>query len=68
MPEGVTADLLCTLTSLRMWEDLALERGWTATLYEESISQLAVSAVTAEEFRASSSPSHSLMTAPESIE
>jgi AcrR family transcriptional regulator len=55
MPEGVAADLLCTLTSLRMWEDLVLERGWTAALYEESISQLAVSAVTAEEFRASSS-------------
>ena len=46
MPQSVAADLLCTLTSLRMWEDLVLERGWTASQYEESISQLAVSAVT----------------------
>ncbi len=46
MPEGVAADLLCTLTSLRMWEDLVLERGWTATQYEACISQLAVAAVT----------------------
>jgi AcrR family transcriptional regulator len=46
MPEGVAADLLCTLTSLRMWEDLVLERGWAAKQYEECISQLAVSALT----------------------
>jgi AcrR family transcriptional regulator len=46
MPEAVAADLLCTLTSLRMWEDLVLERGWTATQYEACISQLAVAAVT----------------------
>jgi AcrR family transcriptional regulator len=46
MPQGVAADLLCTLTSLRMWEDLVLERGWTAKVYEECISQLAVAAVT----------------------
>jgi len=46
MPQGVAADLLCTLTSLRMWEDLVLERGWTAKQYEACISQLAVAAVT----------------------
>jgi hypothetical protein len=31
-----------------MWEDLVLERGWTAKQYEACISQLAVSAVTAQ--------------------
>jgi AcrR family transcriptional regulator len=46
MPQGVAADLLCTLASLRMWEDLVLERGWTAKQYEACISQLAVAAVT----------------------
>jgi AcrR family transcriptional regulator len=46
MSQGVAADLLCTLTSLRMWEDLVLERGWTAKQYEDCISQLAVAAVT----------------------
>jgi len=46
MPESVAADLLFTLTSLRMWEDLVLERGWPATQYEEYVGQLAVSAVT----------------------
>jgi AcrR family transcriptional regulator len=46
MPEGVAADLLHTLTSLRMWEDLVLERGWSARQYEEYVGELAVAAVT----------------------
>jgi AcrR family transcriptional regulator len=46
MPEGVAADLLHTLTSLRMWEDLVLERGWSAGQYEEHVGHLAVAAVT----------------------
>jgi AcrR family transcriptional regulator len=46
MPEGVAADLLHTLTSLRMWEDLVLERGWSVKQYEEHVGQLAVAAVT----------------------
>jgi AcrR family transcriptional regulator len=46
MPEIVAADLLFTLTSLRMWEDLVLERGWSATQYEKYVGQLAVAAVT----------------------
>src|SRR4029077_6492493 len=37
MPESVAADLLFTLTSLRMWEDLVLERGWPAKRYEEYV-------------------------------
>jgi hypothetical protein len=46
MPEPVAADLLFTLTSLRMWEDLVLERGWTAPQYEKYVAELAVAAVT----------------------
>ena len=46
MPERVAADLLLTLTSLRMWEDLVLERGWTAKQYEDYVGELAVAAVT----------------------
>jgi AcrR family transcriptional regulator len=46
IPESVAADLLHTLTSLRMWEDLVLERGWTAKQYEEYVGELAVAAVT----------------------
>jgi AcrR family transcriptional regulator len=41
---GVTrqtaADLLWSITSLRMWEELVLERGWTATQYEQRLTQL----------------------------
>jgi len=33
----VAADLLWSMTSLRAWEDLVLERGWTAAQYEARI-------------------------------
>lgn len=36
----VAADLLWTLTSLRTWEDLVLERGWTAAEYERRVADL----------------------------
>ncbi len=36
----VAADLLWTLTSLRMWEDLVLARGWTPQRYEKRINEL----------------------------
>jgi AcrR family transcriptional regulator len=39
--EPATAtDLLWTLTSLRMWEDLVLERGWSAQRYQQQITRL----------------------------
>ena len=38
--QAVAADLLWTLTSLRTWEDLVLQRGWTAARYEEQITRL----------------------------
>jgi hypothetical protein len=34
------ADLLWTITSLRMWEDLAVQRGWSAEHYEEHVNRL----------------------------
>jgi AcrR family transcriptional regulator len=42
----VAADLLWTLISLRMWEDLVLQRGWTAADYEQRIGDLAVATLT----------------------
>ncbi len=37
MPVEVAGDLLWTLTSLRMWEDLVLLRGWNPKKYEEYV-------------------------------
>jgi AcrR family transcriptional regulator len=34
------ADLIWSITSLRTWEDLVLERGWTPQQYEERVTQL----------------------------
>jgi len=36
----VATELLWSITSLRAWEDLVLERGWTAEQYEERITAL----------------------------
>src|SRR5580765_1740539 len=46
LSEQVAADLLSTLTSLRTWEDLVLERGWPPEQYETCVGQLAVNALT----------------------
>lgn len=43
---SAAADLLWSLTSLRMWEDLVLERGWSARAYEERITELLLLALT----------------------
>jgi AcrR family transcriptional regulator len=40
------ADLLWNITSLRTWEDLVLERGWTAAQYQERITRLLCDALT----------------------
>jgi len=45
LSEPVAADLLWTLTSLRMWEDLVLQRGWSAREYEEQVNALLVAAL-----------------------
>jgi hypothetical protein len=39
-------DILWSITSLRTWEDLVLERGWTAKQYEERITRILRSALT----------------------
>lgn len=40
------ADLLWTITSLRMWEDLVLQRGWSAARYEEYVFGLLLRSLT----------------------
>ena len=39
-------DILWSITSLRVWEDLVLERRWTAKQYEERITRLLRTALT----------------------
>ena len=41
------ADLLYVMTSLRMWEDLVLVRGWTADEYQERVTRLLLEGLTA---------------------
>jgi len=41
----LAADLLWTLTSLRTWEDLVLERRWTAAEYEKRLTDLVLDAL-----------------------
>jgi AcrR family transcriptional regulator len=43
---AVAADLLWSITSLRMWEDLVLERGWSRRRYERHITSLLLAALT----------------------
>jgi len=46
MPVEVAADLMWTLTSLRMWEDLVLLRGWGPKKYEQYVCGVLLHAVT----------------------
>jgi AcrR family transcriptional regulator len=43
---AVAADLLWTITSLRTWEDLVLERGWSARRYETHVTALLLASLT----------------------
>jgi AcrR family transcriptional regulator len=45
---NAAADILWSITSLRTWEDLVLQRGWTAAQYEARIYQLLLSTLTAQ--------------------
>lgn len=38
--QQTAVDLLWSITSLRTWEELVLERGWTAARYERQLTQL----------------------------
>ena len=40
------ADLLWTITSLRMWEDHVLDRGWSAKRYEKHVRALVLAGLT----------------------
>jgi AcrR family transcriptional regulator len=44
---GAAADLLWVMTSLRTWEDLVLQRGWTAAEYETRIGESMLASLTA---------------------
>lgn len=43
---ATAADLLWTITSLHTWEDLVLERKWTAAQYQRHITRLLLTALT----------------------
>lgn len=46
-------DLLWTLTSLGTWEDLVLERGWSALRYRRTVTRLLFASLTTESKRPS---------------
>lgn len=46
LDSSVAADLLWTLTSLRTWEDLVLERGWSARRYQTHVTALLLAGLT----------------------
>lgn len=46
LDSSTAADLLWTMISLRMWEDLVLERGWGASRYQQHISEILIGALT----------------------
>jgi len=43
---AAAADLLWTITSLRMWEDLVLQRGWSAQRYEAHVGECLLASLT----------------------
>ena len=47
LDQDVAADLVWTMTSLGVWDDLVTRRGWTAAEYREGLAALLLSAVVA---------------------
>ena len=45
LDQDVAADLVWSMTSLRMWDDLVAQRGWTADQYRERVMDLLKAAV-----------------------
>jgi AcrR family transcriptional regulator len=43
---SIAADLLWTMTSLRMWEDLVLERGWSPEQYQRYVTEVLIAGLT----------------------
>jgi AcrR family transcriptional regulator len=46
MDQAIAADLLWTLTSLRLWEDLVLLRRWSVKRYQQHVSAMILSTLT----------------------
>ena len=47
---SIAADLLWTMTSLRMWEDLVLEREWSPEQYQVYVTNVLIGALTSSRF------------------
>lgn len=45
LDEAVATDLVWTITSLRMWDDLVAQRGWSAEAYRERVTSLLLASV-----------------------
>ena len=45
LEEAAAADLLWSVTSLRMWDDLVAQRGWTADQYRDRVGRLLLKAL-----------------------
>jgi AcrR family transcriptional regulator len=43
---SIAADLLWSMTSLRMWEDLVVERKWSPAQYQEHVTNVSIGALT----------------------
>ena len=43
---GVAVDLLWTITSVRMWEDLVVQRGWSAEKFQDHVNRLLWESIT----------------------
>jgi len=48
---AVAADMLWTFTSLRTWEDLVLQRGWSAEQYEKRLGDVLTTVLTGSDGR-----------------
>jgi AcrR family transcriptional regulator len=48
LPIDVATDLLWTITSIRTWEDLALDRKWKRSEYEEYVSDVLMRVLTSQ--------------------
>jgi hypothetical protein len=48
---SIAADLLWTMTSLRMWEYLVLEREWSPEQYQVYVTNVLIGALTSSRFK-----------------
>jgi AcrR family transcriptional regulator len=57
---AIAADLLWTMTSLRMWEELVLERKWPPEQYQVYVTEISIGALTSSPPRRGGRPTRSL--------